>query len=79
MMSLEDISSLIREEVACYTRREFSDTDDFVRDVHLLSDDLTELILSVEYRLGVKLDRREYHKIHNVLSWAKALHERLPP
>lgn len=43
--------------------------------LNLLSDDLTEIALSVEKRLGVRRDRREYPKIHNVSGYARALHE----
>jgi acyl carrier protein len=75
--SLEAVASIIRSEVAYYARIEFSDTDDFVKDVHLHSDDLTEIALTVEKRLGVKLDRREYRKIHNVSTFAGAVYERL--
>jgi hypothetical protein len=77
MKSMEEIIAVVREEVAFYALREFSDTDNFMGDVDMLGDDLTEIILTVESRLGVQLDRRQYRKIHNVSTWANALHERL--
>lgn len=77
MVSTHDVAEIIRAEIAKHVSREFSDTDDFVRDLHLLSDDLTAIALSIERRLGVRLDRREYSKISDLRSYAEVLSKQL--
>ena len=74
MISLEDITALVRTEIATHVFRQFSDTEDFTRDLSIASDDLSYVALSLENQLGVKLDRREYLKVNNVVELARALH-----
>ena len=77
MVTLDAVTAAVRAKVARHVLRDFGDGDDFQRDLHILSDDLTAIALTLEDQLGVRLDRREYRKITNVMSFAKALHEQL--
>jgi acyl carrier protein len=77
MVTLDVVTAAVRAEVAKHVFGNFGDTDDLQDDLHIESDDLTAIALSLEDQLGVRLDRREYRKITNVLALAKALHERL--
>ena len=64
--ALEEIRKAIRSEVYNCIFREFSDTDDFTKELKILSDDLSSMALVVEKKLGLKLPRKEYEKINNV-------------
>jgi hypothetical protein len=74
MVSLEDITALVRTEIAKHVFRRFLDTEDFTCDLCIASDDLSYVALSLESQLGVQLDRREYRKVNNVVELARALH-----
>ena len=67
----------IRSEVAKYYDEEFSDTDDFSKDLHINSDDLSAIAISLEKKLGLKIDSKDYRSINNVESYASVLRKRL--
>lgn len=75
--SYDDIASLIRSEISKYYDGEFRNTDHLIHDLGILSDDISAIALTLEKRLGIKLDRAEYREIRNVDDWAKALQEGL--
>jgi hypothetical protein len=77
MESLDDITAIVRTEVARHVFADFANTDDFQRDLHILSDDLTSIAIFLQDRFGVKLSRSEYRQITNVLTFAEALHKKL--
>jgi hypothetical protein len=76
-MENEQVASLIRDEIKKYHDDLFSDDDDFTIDMKLLSDDLSAIALSLEHKLGVRLDRNEYRCITNVRSYTEAVSRRL--
>jgi acyl carrier protein len=71
------IVAMIRAEVSKYHDGEFTDQADFTKDLRLASDDLTEVAISLERLLGVKLDARSYREITNVDAYATAIQRRL--
>jgi acyl carrier protein len=78
MVTLEEVTAAVRAEVAKHVLRDdFGNADDFTRDLQICSDDLTSIALSLENRFGLKIGRREYRRIHNVLNLASAFYERL--
>ena len=67
------LSLAVRYEIAKYYDGFFNNYDNLTRDLKILSDDLSVIALSLERRLGVKLDRRQYRAIEDVDSWAQAI------
>lgn len=71
--SYEEAAQAIRAEIAKYHDGEFENYDDLIRDLGIASDDLSVIALSLEKRLGVKLDHKQYRAIKDVDSWARAI------
>lgn len=69
----EQVAASIREEIKNYHDDPFSDNDDFTEDMRILSDDLSAIALSLERKLGIKLDRKQYSGVTNVRSYAEAI------
>jgi acyl carrier protein len=61
----------IHEEVRKYVDREFDDTEHFQRDLKIPSDDLTAIVLELEKRFGLKIERRLYRSVNNVAEYAE--------
>jgi hypothetical protein len=67
------VAAVIRNEVVKYFDGHFSDDDNFIEDMHILSDDLTAISLAVEKKLSLKLYRNEYRTVTNVSSYTLAV------
>jgi len=67
----------IREEISKYYDGNYSNTDSFTRDLHIASDDLSVVAISLEKKFSIKLGSQEYRDITNVESYARALQDRL--
>jgi acyl carrier protein len=69
------IIDVIREEIQKYAGRPFANDEDLIRDVNLNGDDLTAAALSIEEKLGVKIERSRYRTIRNVDEFADVISE----
>jgi acyl carrier protein len=75
VISFDEVMAIVRAEVAKHVPTDFGDADDFQDDLHIASDDLTEIALALEHRFRVKPQRREYLKVTNVDGLANLFHE----
>src|SRR4051812_47897738 len=71
------IRKIVREEIAKYMDRDFRDDEHLMRDMKLLSDDLTAIALTIEKRLGLKIQRGLYPRINNVSDYVQVIQEAL--
>lgn len=62
----EYVRQTIRKEVGKYYDEAFSDDARFVEDMHLDTDDLTLVILSLERIFRIRNERVLYRSVHNV-------------
>ncbi|HEY4547743.1 MAG TPA: hypothetical protein VIG90_15160 [Pedomonas sp.] len=62
----EYVRQAIRKEVGKYYDEAFSDDARFVEDMHLDTDDLTLVILSLERIFRIRNERVLYRSVHNV-------------
>jgi acyl carrier protein len=73
----DEILEAIRGEIAKYVDRSFGNEDDFVVDMCLHSDDLSAVALSLERKLGIKIDRKQYRSINNIDQYTALVQEAL--
>ena len=76
-MTGEEIAAEIHREVAKYVDRAFSDKEDFMSGLGLISDDLSAIALALEKRFQVKIDRRRYRAVSNVEGYSALVSDAL--
>jgi acyl carrier protein len=72
-----DVLKLVREEFAKDIDREFGDHEQFRRDLKLASDDVTDIILEIEKKLGIKIDRRLYLSVGTIAELVQLIQRHL--
>ena len=72
-LSYDQAIFAVRAEIAKYHDGDFNDYDKLTDVLNIASDDLSAIALSLEKKLGVKLDRDQYREIESVHSWGQAI------
>lgn len=73
----DEISKIVRNEVEKYYDEPFEDDDHFTNDLHILSDDLSAITLTLEKTLGIRLSKEEYKRVANVRTYTTVIEQHM--